>query len=395
MSVSIACTLFSFPGFKALLQMDGIPSHFYAQETVYDRNGNTTNTKGYNARSKGSKVLTALPDNCITSMKCDLVRSSAESEATVVDIQVKVKSPTLGHLPMFDVAFGTNDSISWLDINITNNKDVNYKSKPCKYSTNYMAELSQPLTHLRQHLSFLKITSTEHDILLLSFCEPSKLQATFSFKLEILMTFPFDSENLGVRMFYMNNFGYEKLVPVKLCWGTDLIASSGHNLYLASLPGTFQRIVLTNLERVNSTPAPRILVSWLSNNYENHMHIEKKIIRNDYKKNYLKHCNIREMAIDIKMFNYCYNFSTDSERESTYYIFFRQLYVFEDYKTVPYNMSWNEASTICEEMGGHLPILRSKEELEALVAMVKVSTFVPAVKAIFIGLTNKGNSQVK
>ena len=48
--------------------------------------------------------------------------------------------------------------------------------------------------------------------------------------------------------------------------------------------------------------------------------------------------------------------------------------------------TWNEARKICTDIGAHLPHFTSREQLEKLLALLKLSEYVPLVEAMYIGL---------
>ena len=48
--------------------------------------------------------------------------------------------------------------------------------------------------------------------------------------------------------------------------------------------------------------------------------------------------------------------------------------------------SWNQARDICSDTGGHLPIFTSRQHLEELLAVFKLSTHTPPSEVIHIGL---------
>ncbi len=49
-------------------------------------------------------------------------------------------------------------------------------------------------------------------------------------------------------------------------------------------------------------------------------------------------------------------------------------------------VSWTQASKLCREAGGHLPSFNSRDEMEAFVALLKLSLDMPALLSVFIGL---------
>ena len=48
--------------------------------------------------------------------------------------------------------------------------------------------------------------------------------------------------------------------------------------------------------------------------------------------------------------------------------------------------SWMEASTLCRHAGGTLPVIRSKDELEELISLLKFGNGLPPIAFIFLGL---------
>ena len=78
-----------------------------------------------------------------------------------------------------------------------------------------------------------------------------------------------------------------------------------------------------------------------------------------------------------------------------YYVFFR-IFNLDFTSTFPDMLkklvSWNEASDACQSIGGSLPIIRSREELDELIALVKLSSFFPPSDFIFVNLTSVDTS---
>ena len=52
-------------------------------------------------------------------------------------------------------------------------------------------------------------------------------------------------------------------------------------------------------------------------------------------------------------------------------------------------ISWNNASSVCKHVGGFLPIISSKSQLNELVALISFSKYIPPQDKIFIGLSSK------
>ena len=56
--------------------------------------------------------------------------------------------------------------------------------------------------------------------------------------------------------------------------------------------------------------------------------------------------------------------------------------------------SWTEVSTLCKSIGGTLPLLRNRDELDEIIAFLKSSEDMPPVEGLYIGLKRSFKSQV-
>ena len=50
--------------------------------------------------------------------------------------------------------------------------------------------------------------------------------------------------------------------------------------------------------------------------------------------------------------------------------------------------TWWEADNMCKSINGHLPMLRNRDELNELIALMKLSKFLPPVEFLYIGLND-------
>ena len=134
-----------------------------------------------------------------------------------------------------------------------------------------------------------------------------------------------------------------------------------------------------------------LTVAWINDNYNRYQHFmesagQKYCIRN------------KSVAIQvgcIKRFNL-----KDNTDHREY-----QLIVFKEFDTLgkdfswghfdySYDMreffeevvTWEEASSLCRLLGGHLPWFGSRESLNEILALLKLSQDIPTVEAIYIGL---------
>ena len=57
--------------------------------------------------------------------------------------------------------------------------------------------------------------------------------------------------------------------------------------------------------------------------------------------------------------------------------------------------SWKQASELCRNAGAYLPYFTNKEDLEELLALLKLSEDMPPIEALLIGLTLVGSGKVR
>ena len=56
--------------------------------------------------------------------------------------------------------------------------------------------------------------------------------------------------------------------------------------------------------------------------------------------------------------------------------------------------SWTEASQLCTSIGGYLPLIRNRDELDEIIYFLKLSKDMPPVEALYIGIKTSLKSQV-
>ena len=106
-----------------------------------------------------------------------------------------------------------------------------------------------------------------------------------------------------------------------------------------------------------------LTVIWIKDNYIRHKHfseLKSETCRLDC----LSH-NCKKVTVN----------STDNVRE--YYLIRHKGYKLQ---------SWEEAADRCQEMGGYLPWVDSRDSLYELLSLFKLSRHFPTTEAIFIGL---------
>ena len=133
-----------------------------------------------------------------------------------------------------------------------------------------------------------------------------------------------------------------------------------------SLPGTH---ITTYVETSLVPNSSFITVGWILNNYKPF----------EYKfKQKSKHCSNFSYLQNTYI---CLSISRTSDElvKRKYYIVFKT-------KTDTSKISWNEASTLCRKIGGYLPHFQSKDKLNELLALYKLSKEIPFLTGIYIGL---------
>ena len=83
------------------------------------------------------------------------------------------------------------------------------------------------------------------------------------------------------------------------------------------------------------------------------------------------------------IYDKCLNLSAVKSNDYMHYVLFTK--ILERKKSIL--KSWEEASQICKETGGRLPYFTSREELEELIALLKLSRVIKPIEAMFIGLS--------
>ena len=85
-------------------------------------------------------------------------------------------------------------------------------------------------------------------------------------------------------------------------------------------------------------------------------------------------------CLNISFVNPQYNYIIYSKE----YSFFK----FERLTDTSGYISWSEASELCRDIGGYLPYFTSREQLDKLLALLKLSSEIYPIEALYIGLTS-------
>ena len=147
-----------------------------------------------------------------------------------------------------------------------------------------------------------------------------------------------------------------------------------------SLPVQINEVLI-----ISDLDLPRIItikVVWLSNNY-------RKIS---------KHSNMcRHLPYGTTTSLKCFNFSQSGLKRK--YLYFQESYPEKSKDISKINnfkdlLSWTEASDLCMEAGGYLPHFSSRNELDELISLMKLSKDITPQEAIYVGLNFKNIEKV-
>ena len=150
-----------------------------------------------------------------------------------------------------------------------------------------------------------------------------------------------------------------------------------------SLPEKIDALKITLEEHVGIGISGKLNILWLHNNYikffkkSNPFRIQPQKCHTNANTYY--DLGYRE-CFNITFVNSQYNYIIYSKE----YSFFE----FERLRDISGYISWSEASELCRNIGGHVPFFTSREQLDKLLALLKLSSEIHPIEALYIGLTS-------
>ena len=149
--------------------------------------------------------------------------------------------------------------------------------------------------------------------------------------------------------------------------------------YCISMAGVISSMKLTPKSDISVT------LYWIHDNYNKYIH-------------YLHNSPVACKG-EIYNYRYCLNYSSVSDKmnKSHYYIFFSNLHPVNEPQKYTDNLikrTWAEAAATCRSVGGYLPIIRSKSELEEIISLLKLTKKMPPVVALHVGLVDHPEYEV-
>ena len=140
------------------------------------------------------------------------------------------------------------------------------------------------------------------------------------------------------------------------------------NSYIVDVSGCLNKAFVTT----NQT----IKVRWLNINIAHYGHLEE--------------LQPKKCSVFLNRYNrrYCLVFRPLLNKSKTTYYLFRDVFYQESDRimTSPLRKTWIEALELCRTVGDFLPFFRSREELEELLMLIRLSPYLPTIDGIFIGL---------
>ena len=194
---------------------------------------------------------------------------------------------------------------------------------------------------------------------------------------------------------------------VDLEWTFDVRLSRDFSRKTISLPGILRSVTLEALSFVK--------------NYTINIHWIPDLFSRNFYQSYQGFCNEDELR--KTKHNYCLNYTSAPNSYLFFWNFTQYLkcYFIQQPKlinyirlilvdlgfTIPKNnkcptqqskgkviKSWTEASNFCKSIGGTLPLLRNRDELNEIITFLKLSEDMPPVEGLYIGIQRSFRSQI-
>ena len=186
-----------------------------------------------------------------------------------------------------------------------------------------------------------------------------------------------------------------------LKWNSTAMQSRSGGIYLIAVPGQTTEVSIFKVRmirsRLHASHIKRTLndmsisVAYVYDNYEKYSHLTSQN---------MSKCD-KILKASLQGFG-CLNMSTPTH-SSFHYILFKKSMTHDyssssnqrQYPSDRHLSSWTQASESCRKAGAYLPYFTNREDLEELLALLKLSPDIPPVEAIFIGLKFNGSGMVR
>ncbi len=269
------------------------------------------------------------------------------------------KTPALDNNPFIKVLFVGNHFESYVDMTVVWRKEA-----PAEFVPNNMGNRLNDKNQIGE--SFVMGQDKLVALQMLSDLHPMN-EKVHSYTLHLLHTAQIDKLIKYEFQKHQSDFTY-----IQVFWNWSFHFYFKDPIFVVSLQGHPQQITLTN--KANAT----IRMYWLHDKLFqtfNNLH------------------TTREGCLEVlpNTYSYCLNISyfsaMNNQQKTKNYLFLRtSLFTPVFSKEKIQYVSWNMAQKTCRLAGGYLPILRDKNELNELVAIITFFPYLPVVDEIHIGL---------
>ena len=304
-----------------------------------------------------------------------------------VSLETKARSPFFWSGPEFTFAFYTGATQSWVDVKITAKSEENsitsvnclryYYVHESIFKTSNLFNKTVPGT-TRIYSLLVNLNQSERK-------RPVQIRIQIVTRSELLSTKPTTS--------------------IDLEWTSVVSLSRDFFRKLIGLPGSLRSVTL---EALSSIQNYTINLYWIPDLFN----------RSSYQSDNEKFCHKDVMA--KTKYSYCLNYTSG---QNSYLFFWQFTEYLQCYVTGPpwligqaakkgfsfsknnkcpkkeskakVAKSWSEVSNLCKSIGGTLLSLRNRDELDEIIAFLKLSEDMPPVEGLYIGLKRIFKPQVK
>ena len=148
-----------------------------------------------------------------------------------------------------------------------------------------------------------------------------------------------------------------------------------------SLRDKMDAITITLAQPIIDEISGKLNIMWLHDNYKKYAK-NSNSLWTESRKGYT---NVEKYSLEYKS---CVNVSFINY--SHYFILYSNEFGYSGFDRLENPsgyISWREASELCRDIGGYLPYFTSREELDELLALLKLSPDIHPIEALYIGLT--------
>ena len=339
------------------------------------------------------KRMSSIKNRTLVNRKCNYRSDCIQRGIDIkVTIETKARTPFFLSGPKFTFVFRTGATQSWVDVMITAAGSVQ------KSVTNVNC-----LGHYNVHESVFKTSYlfnkfvpgiSREDSILINLNQSGRKKPVL-IRIKILTRSHLRST--------------DPTTHVHLEWASVISLHRGISKKLIGLPGCLSNVTLETLSFVQRYT---INIYWISDLFSrgSYQSDDERFCHGDvmtktkytYCLNYTSVQNSYIFFWHLTQYLYCYIIPPPMLRNYLMRTLANTLY------TVSYNIkcnkqhkrkymaakSWTEASNICKSIGGNLPLLRNRDELNEIIAFLKLSKHIPPVKGLYIGLRRNVKHQV-